>query len=682
MSLHHLNPQQAEAVRTTHGPALILAGAGTGKTRVITERVVHLIDKGVAPHHILAVTFTNKAAREMVARVRGLLKTKRSLQAEAEEGSKPVICTFHSFCVRVLRQFIDRLGYKRNFVIYDPSEQVGVIRRLTSDWAKSHITIKPAEWLSLISRLKNATSWESLGIDAGTQRLAERLMERYGSALKACNAVDFDDLILLVLELFNTDKEVLETCRKNHRYIMVDEYQDTNGKQFQLLKALASEHQNVCVVGDDDQSIYGWRGAEIANLLHLEDHFPGIRVIKLEQNYRSNNTILKAANAVIRHNPLRKDKTLWSSKGEGPLIQLMVFETEEAEAQAVAEGIEVQRLSKRIPWNHQAILFRTNLQARPLETALRQSKIAYRLVGSQSYFDRREVKDILAFLKVLINPDDDISLLRIANVPARGLSAKTMQTLLQLSQDRNTSVWSVMHHSDLESHLRAAASKSRRAFVSLIEDQRRFLQEENKMGLAHWARSFFDHIGYFTELKHSEKDPKIAENRMQSAQELVSSIDSLTTSMGSVKGEDRLNQFLEEIALDQDRLDEKDKQGEGVTLITMHSCKGLEYPHVHIVGLEQGLLPHTRSIDEGSLDEERRLFYVAITRAMESLTISHCETRNKFGQTTPCQPSVFLNELPDELVELADDVFKRPVSPSSGAAMFDALKSSLDLSDA
>ena len=338
-----------------------------------------------------------------------------------------------------------------------------------------------------------------------------------------------------MLELFNTDKEVLETCRKNHRYIMVDEYQDTNGKQFQLLKALASEHQNVCVVGDDDQSIYGWRGAEIANLLHLEDHFPGIRVIKLEQNYRSNNTILKAANAVIRHNPLRKDKTLWSSKGEGPLIQLMVFETEEAEAQAVAEGIEVQRLSKRIPWNHQAILFRTNLQARPLETALRQSKIAYRLVGSQSYFDRREVKDILAFLVALINPDDDISLLRIANVPARGLSAKTMQTLLQLSQDRNTSVWSVMHHSDLDTHLRAAASKSSRGFVSLIEDQRRFLKEENKMawpiGLA--VSSITSVISPNSSI---EKDPKIAENRMQSAQELVSSIDSLTASMGSVKG--------------------------------------------------------------------------------------------------------------------------------------------------
>ena len=678
MPLHQLNPQQAQAVRCTHGPVLILAGAGTGKTRVITERIVHLMERGVAPHHILAVTFTNKAAREMGIRVRGLMKKGALNRSPESQEAKPLIGTFHSFCVRVLRQYIDRLGYRKHFVIYDTSDQVGIIRRLTSDWNKSQITVKPAEWLSLISRIKNTASAEQLGMEASTQKLAGRLMERYQAALKACNAVDFDDLILLVLELFEKHPAVLDACRQQYRYLMVDEYQDTNGQQFRLLKALAGEHQNLCVVGDDDQSIYGWRGAEIANLLNLEEHFPAIQIIKLEQNYRSTNIILNAANALIRHNPLRKDKTLWSEKGTGDLIRLMEFASDEAEATAVVEEIEVQRMSGRIPWKDQAILFRTNLQSRPLETALRQARVSYRLVGGQSYFDRREIKDVLAFLKVLINPDDDISLLRIANVPPRGLSSKTMQNLLALSEARSTSVWAVMRHTDLSDQLHAAASRSARALVSMFEERMAQLEEKSIM-LGPWARTFLETIGYFGDLARSEKDPKVAENRVQGAKELLESIDTLTQSMGLVSGRERLESFLEAVALDQDRFDDKETEGEGVTLITMHSCKGLEFPHVHIVGLEQGLLPHSRSIDEGSMDEERRLFYVALTRAMKSLTLSHCATRQKFGQTMPCHPSSFLSELPSELIEIADDVFKKPVSASSGAAMFDALKNSLEL---
>jgi len=356
----------------------------------------------------------------------------------------------------------------------------------------------------------------------------------------------------------------------------------------------------------------------------------------------------------------------------------MEFASDEAEATAVVEEIEVQRMSGRIPWKDQAILFRTNLQSRPLETALRQARVSYRLVGGQSYFDRREIKDVLAFLKVLINPDDDISLLRIANVPPRGLSSKTMQNLLALSEARSTSVWAVMRHTDLSDQLHAAASRSARALVSMFEERMAQLEEKSLM-LGPWARTFLETIGYFGDLARSEKDPKVAENRVQGAKELLESIDTLTQSMGLVSGRERLESFLEAVALDQDRFDDKETEGEGVTLITMHSCKGLEFPHVHIVGLEQGLLPHSRSIDEGSMDEERRLFYVALTRAMKSLTLSHCATRQKFGQTMPCHPSSFLSELPSELIEIADDVFKKPVSASSGAAMFDALKNSLEL---
>jgi superfamily I DNA/RNA helicase len=463
-----------------------------------------------------------------------------------------------------------------------------------------------------------------------------------------------------------------------YRYVMVDEYQDTNGKQFQLIHALTSEHRNLCVVGDDDQSIYGWRGAEIANLLNLEDHFPEVRVVKLEQNYRSTSIILDAANAVIRHNPLRKDKTLWSQKGKGPLIRLMAFESDEAEADAIVEEIEVQRMSSKIPWKDQSILFRTNLQARPIETALRKGKVKYRLVGSQSYFDRREVKDVLAYLRVMLNPDDDISLLRIANVPARGLSAKTMQTLLQISQDRRTSVYAVMRHTDVQEQLHNAARKSVQSFLQFMDETRAFLSGESTDSISGWAREFLEQTGYFIDLKHSEKDPKAAENRLQSATELLSSIDELTSKMVNTSGGEKLTHFLEEISLDQDRFKNEDEQTDEVTMITMHSCKGLEFPHVHVVGMEQGLLPHTRSVEEGTMDEERRLFYVAITRAMESLTISHCETRKKYGQITSCEPSRFLTELPAECVEVVDGVFQRPATKESGAAMFDALKASLD----
>jgi ATP-dependent DNA helicase Rep/DNA helicase-2/ATP-dependent DNA helicase PcrA len=679
MWLNKLNPQQREAVQTTHGPVLILAGAGTGKTRVITHRIAYLQQKGVMPHNILAVTFTNKAAREMQERVRALLPRKKSpSKQDGPAHTKPTICTFHSFCVRVLRRYIDKLGYKRNFVIYDQSDQIGVIRKLTSDWSKSNINIKPAEWLGFLSRLRNTSSLDALGLDPSTAKLAQRLMERYNTALQACNAVDFDDLIILTLRLFEEHPEALTACREMYRYVMVDEYQDTNGKQFQLIHALTSEHRNLCVVGDDDQSIYGWRGAEIANLLNLEDHYPEVKVVKLEQNYRSTSTILNAANGVIRNNPLRKDKTLWSQKGHGTPIRLILFETDEEEANGIVEEIEVQRISTHIPWKEQAILFRTNLQARPIETALRSAKVKYRLVGSQSYFDRREVKDVLAYLKVMINPDDDISLLRIANVPARGLSAKTMQTLLQISQDRKTSVYAVMRHTDVLDRLHTAARKSAQSFIEFIERCRQFLQEEGQGNVAAWAKGFLEQTGYFVDLEHSEKDPKVAENRLQSAHELVSSIDSLTDALGTVTGEARLIRFLEEITLDQDRFENEDDLPDAVTLITMHSCKGLEYPHVHIVGMEQGLLPHTRSVEEGTLDEERRLFYVAITRAMESLTISHCESRKKYGQIVPSHPSRFLTELPEECVEHVDSVFHRPASQEKGSAMFDALKASLD----
>src|SRR5664279_4173063 len=420
-NLSSLNPQQRQAAETINGPVLILAGAGTGKTRVITFRIAHLIAKGVAPGNILAVTFTNKAAREMQERVHKLLPKSQTPDARTSD-TRPTICTFHSLCVRILRQHIERLGYKRNFVIYDESEQLGAVKKILAQISAKGEKTDPAAILSLLSRFRNGGERATIFGDPSVRTMAEHIQTRYESALRACNAVEFDDLILLTLRLFQEHPDALEACRAKYRYVMVDEYQDTNAAQFKLVQALTCQHRNLCVVGDDDQSIYGWRGAEISNLLDMEKHFPETKVVKLEQNYRSTNTILAAANAIIQHNVRRRGKKLWSQKGDGPGFLLHTFANDEEEARTIAEQIEYARLAQRVPWADQAILFRTNAQSRPLETALRQAGVRYHLIGGQSFFDRREVRDFLAYLKVMINPDDDVSLLRIANVPARGLS--------------------------------------------------------------------------------------------------------------------------------------------------------------------------------------------------------------------------------------------------------------------
>jgi superfamily I DNA/RNA helicase len=690
--LSTLNPQQRQAVETIRGPVLILAGAGTGKTRVITFRVAHMIDRGIAPGSILGVTFTNKAAREMQERVFKLLpKKNRSPKSEVRShGSgvqpspadlRPTICTFHSLCVRILRQHIEKLGYKRNFVIYDESEQLGAVKKILAQISAKGEKTDPAAILSLLSRFRNGGERATIFGDPSVRAMAEHIQTRYESALRACNAVDFDDLILLTLRLFQEHPDALEACRAKYRYVMVDEYQDTNAAQFKLIQALTCEHRNLCVVGDDDQSIYGWRGAEISNLLDMEKHFPETKVVKLEQNYRSTTTILDAANAIITHNLRRRGKKLWSQKGQGEKIMLHTFANDEEEARTIAEQIEYARMAQRVPWADQAILFRTNAQSRPLETALRQAGVRYHLIGGQSFFDRREIRDFLAYLKALINPNDDVSLLRIANVPARGLSDVTMERLLGASHERKCPVFAVMKNPAVTTTFQSRTRESIEGFVELIERTRARLHTE---GLAHdphalqtLADHFLEEIGYFTELRRSEKKAETAENRVRNLKDIIATLDG--SGSPSVPPFDRLQAFLEQITLDNDREDEKEEEaGDAVTLITMHSCKGLEFPNVYIVGLEDGLLPHSRSKAEGTLDEERRLFYVAVTRAMRTLTISHCGGRKKYGTLMPCHPSQFLNELPPELVEHADEKAKQPVAPESGKGRFDMLRASLD----
>ena len=689
LNLSTLNPQQRQAVETIRGPVLILAGAGTGKTRVITFRIAHMVERGVAPGNILGVTFTNKAAREMQERVNKLLQKSASPKAKTDKENRPTICTFHSLCVRILRGHIEKLGYKKNFVIYDESEQLAAIKKILSAISTKGEKTDPGAVLAMLSKFKNGGEHAATFGDPGIRALAQHVAKRYESALHACNAVDFDDLILLTLRLFREHPDALAACRSKYKFVMVDEYQDTNAAQFELVHSLTKEHRNFCVVGDDDQSIYGWRGAEVANLLNMEKHFPEIKVVKLEQNYRSTTTILNAANAIIKNNVRRRGKSLWSSKGAGAKIQIATYGNDEDEARETVGQIEFKRIAHRIPWQQSAILFRTNQQSRPIETALRKAGVRYHLIGGQSFFDRREIKDFLAYLKTFLNPHDDISLLRIANVPARGLSDVPMERLLGASHERKCSVFTAMKNPLVTTSFQINTRKSIEAFVEFVEQTQMQLERgipsqpaaENSLVrtgtaapflLKTWAENFLAETGYFAELKRLEKDPEVAEARSRNLRELMATMDG-----GGNLPTERLDNFLENITLDSDRQEEKENTGDAVTLITMHSCKGLEFPHVFIVGLEDGLLPHSRSKVEGTLDEERRLFYVAVTRAMETLTISHCGGRKKYGQLLPCQPSPFLKELPDELVERSDAKSKIPVAQESGKNLFAAMRSAI-----
>lgn len=662
IDLDSLNPQQREAVTTLKGPVMILAGAGTGKTRVITSRVAYLIECAVPPEHILAVTFTNKAAREMQERVTKLIP-KRASGEKGKKAPKPTISTFHSLCVRILRLYIDRLGYKNNFVIYDESDQVSTLRKIMSHILTGDEKFDVKVVQSLLSKFKNNGPESLRDQPASLVAFAQHVQKQYESALRACNAVDFDDLILLVLKLFEEHPEVLEACRNRYQYIMVDEYQDTNSSQFQLINFLAAKHHNLCVVGDDDQSIYGWRGAQISNLLDMERFYPEVKVIKLEQNYRSTNNILNAANKVIKNNSRRRGKKLWSDFGDGEKIQLSTYESDEAEAEGVVELIELARMTRNVPWEKQAILFRTNQQSRPIETALRKKRVKYNLIGGQSFFDRGEIKDFLAYLKTLVNPDDDVSLLRIANTPPRGLSDVAMERLLGISHRERKSVFGVMADAKLHEDFISRTRNSIAEFHELILSTRNELTAcPVAFPLNDWLDEFLEEQGFYGFIKRTQKTAEAADQRIANIHSLLETLGSHTLTHSPMEA---LQEFLEEITLDSEFAEEKKVEG-ALTLITMHSCKGLEFPYVHIVGLEDGLLPHSRSINEGTLDEERRLFYVALTRAREYLSLSHCTGRKRYGQVMPCNPSRFLLELPSELLERADAAMKAP--PTKAAA--------------
>ncbi|MBV8816669.1 MAG: UvrD-helicase domain-containing protein [Verrucomicrobia bacterium] len=633
--LFDLNPEQQTAVKCTEGPLLVLAGAGTGKTRVITMRIAYLLHQGASAASILAVTFTNKAANEMRARVSQLV--------DKPDAKKLTLCTFHALCVRILRQEIERFGYKSNFTIYDEADQLALIRKIIARISATNEKLDPNLAKNLISRAKNE-HWR-IKEPAGESSLAAAVFHRYQEELKAANAVDFDDLLILTVRLFEEYVDTAEKWQNRYRYIMVDEFQDTNRLQLELVRYLGAKHQNVCVVGDDDQSIYGWRGAEVANILEFEHHFPKPAIVKLEQNYRSTASILGAANSIIRHNPRRRPKTLWSRNGEGEKVVVLEVPDDHEEANFVISEIQKRQQIGNLSWNRFAIVFRMNAQSRLLEENLRRLRIPYRLIGGRSFFERREVKDILAYLSCLANPNDDLNFLRIINTPARGIGNSTIELAVAESNQHQTSVYQTLLS---PAFLDLLSSRTRTAVEKFAELLDRYETEvlQPLANLSVIAQKFLDEIDYPGELRRNCKTQEEAINREENVRELIR-----TLSDYQLRSNDGLIGFLAEMTLDQDRDDKNEDTPDGITLITFHAAKGLEFPHVFLIGLEEGILPHDRSKVDGQLDEERRLFYVGITRAMETLTVTHCATRTKYGSPSPCHPSSFLKDLDPAHVE-------------------------------
>ncbi len=627
-----LNHAQREAVSAQDGPVMILAGAGTGKTRTVTCRIAHMLELKFPASEILAVTFTNKAATEMKARIAGMVSKKAANQM--------TVCTFHSLCVRLLRGGIDKLGYKKNFSICAYSDQVGIMKQLIVRKGGTDEKVKAETVLTEISKAKNK------GIDVADLQddFFAQLAVGYQNELRAQNAVDFDDLLLLAEQVLREHADVRDHFRKIYTRVTVDEFQDTNSLQMRLLQQLVGAPYHVCVVGDDDQSIYGWRGADVANILEFERFFPDPKIIRLEENYRSTEAVLHTANSLIKHNIGRREKVLRSTRGDGDNIRIVAMPGDDEEADFIADEILGEKTAHGREWEHFAILFRTNGQSRKLELALRDRKIPYRMVGAQSFYDRREIRDVLAYVALLVSPDNDVPLLRVLNAPNRGIGQATAVLATDHSREKSQSVWQALCDPFFTTTLGAKARNSIETFVALISGAKNKIDLE-KLDPAEVLSDLLKEIEY---LPWIERGCKSDSERQQRGEAIHSVLDSLKQHIAKGK---KLQSFLDDSALASDREDDDLDKKKGATLITLHASKGLEFPIVYLVGLEEGYLPHFRSIAEGTKDEERRLLYVGITRAQEHLTLTYCSVRMKWGQKTGCQPSSFIPELDDKFIE-------------------------------
>ena len=636
-----LNKEQAEAVRHTEGPVLILAGAGSGKTRVITHRIAYLMDEcGVNPWNILAITFTNKAAGEMRERVDNMIGF----------GAESVwISTFHSMCVRILRRHIDLLGYSSSFTIYDTDDQKSLMKDVCKYLKIDTRDLRERAILSEISSAKNELITplqyreENTGVSFRNKRIADAY-EEYQKRLKKNNALDFDDLLMLTVELFHSHDEVLANYQNRFRYIMVDEYQDTNTAQFELVRLLADRNRNLCVVGDDDQSIYRFRGANIRNILDFEKVYPDALVVKLEQNYRSTQNVLDAANAVIGNNVKRKKKALWTDRGEGARLHLKQFNTAREEAAFITDDIaRKMRADRHLHCSDFAVLYRTNAQARALEERFVLDSIPYNVVGGTNFYDRREIRDMIAYLKTIDNGQDEIAVRRILNVPRRGIGATTMARLSDYAVDRDITFFAAMENCRNITSLGRSTAKIE-SFVKLILRLREYAKDHRLSELLRQVIIQTDYEAYLRDL-----DDEDGEDRISNVDELVSKI----TDYEETAEEPTLSGFLEEVALVSDLDDTSDSQDK-VLLMTLHSAKGLEFPHVYITGMEDGIFPSAMALnsnDEEAEEEERRLAYVGITRAKDDLTLTCSRTRMLRGEVQYNPMSRFVAEIPEELFD-------------------------------
>ena len=637
MSLKALNKTQKEAVEAVNGPVLIFAGAGSGKTRVLTHKLYHLVSEGLfKPEEILAVTFTNKAAKEMKERVLKLLKTS---DLDLSMG------TFHSICARVLREDIDALGFSRHFAIYDVKDQLDLIKVLYESFEISKNLITPNQLRNQISLFKNKMM-EPKEVENKAKTILEKTVAKvykeYQKNLKLNDALDFDDLLTFPLEIFKKKPSVLKKYQKRWKYILVDEYQDTNRAQFQFLTSLASEHENICVVGDDDQSIYGWRGADVSNILDFEKTFSSCKVFKLEKNYRSTQEILNAATAVVMHNDNRESKNLVAANGSGETLGLLETIDEQEEASAVVSSIEKEiKLNKRT-FNKFSVLYRTNAQSRALEESFIRQGIPYNIIGSVRFYERKEVKNVIAYLRLVVNLKDTISLRRIINFPARGIGAKTIDKCVeQAKKDKIEFIDVLKNPNDME--IRGKQADALFKFYNIII---KYHDLRKKLSANELARSLVEEIGILTHFKES-KEPD-AKDRFDNVAELLTSIEEF-----SVRNPDsELSTFLENVSLQTD-IDNWNDTDNRVTLMTIHSSKGLEFPVVFIAGMDEGLFPLFRSLDDkNELEEERRLFYVALTRAEEKVYLLYATNRRRMGaETVNGLPSRFINEIPEEALD-------------------------------
>jgi len=646
--LHDVTDKQREAIVHIEGPLLIVAGAGSGKTRVITRRIGYLMSQGVNPYHILAITFTNKAAHEMGERVK---------QFSTNKGLW--VSTFHKMCSRILRQNIDRLGYSRDFSIYDSADQLSRIKAIMAEFKIDTAQWKPKTIISAISNAKNKLIGPEQYSKTASGHLYEhvaKIYKKYQHILKTDNALDFDDLLVKTIELFQTQADILEMYQERFKFILVDEYQDTNYAQYTITRLLAKRYRNICVTGDPDQSIYGWRGADIRNIMDFEKDYPDARVVLLEQNYRSTKHILHAASSIIKRNKYRKQKDIWTENMQGEKIRAIACENEYEEADEITKLIRACKNDKNFKYSDIAIFYRTNAQSRVLEKALRNYAVPYTLVGGLAFYQRKEIKDLLSYLRLYVNPNDEAALERVINTPTRGVGDTTISKLRDWAVAQGKNLCYAVQHIDQVSEIKGKTALAIKRFAEIIAH----LQTLPNSPVEKILKLAIDKTGYVAFLRDSGEGERDAKERIANVEEMVNAAHEfdMNYSEGTAQG------FLEEVALVSD-VDEMKDVADGVTLMTLHTAKGLEFPVVFITGMEERLLPHTDSNDsEEKVEEERRLCYVGITRAMKELFITYAKRRTRYGETSFSAPSRFLSEIPKEILETVDMTGRRDYSSS------------------